>query len=64
MRNRIPIEMKMKEMKISSSDNSLKLSSDKGYLVIKVREVKIVKGVMACDVLPVAMFYYRTCCQS
>ena len=28
----------------------------KSYLVIKVREVKIVKEVMACDVSPVALF--------
>ena len=37
-----------------------KSSSDKSFLVIKVIEVEIakeVKGVMACDVSPVAMFY-------
>ena len=32
------------------------LSSDKSYLVIKVKEVRIVKEVMACNVSPVAMF--------
>ena len=30
--------------------------SDKSYQVIKVREIRIVKGVMAGDVSPVAMF--------
>ena len=35
------------------------ISSDKSFQVIKVREVRIVKemkGVIACDVSPVAMF--------
>ena len=34
----------------------MKMSGGKSYLVIKVREVKIVKEVMACDVSPVALF--------
>ena len=34
----------------------VKLSSDGSYQVIKVREIRIVKGVMAGDVSPVAMF--------
>ena len=32
------------------------LSSDKSYPVINAKEARIVKGVMACDVSPVAMF--------
>ena len=38
----------------------MKLSNDdKSYLVIKVREVKIVKEVKRRDILPVAMFKKR-----
>ena len=36
-----------------------KLSSDESYLVMKVKIVEEVKGVMACDVSPVAMFYNK-----
>ena len=38
----------------------MKMSGGKSYLVIKVREVKIVKEVMACDVLPMAMFFVES----
>ena len=38
------------------TDVKMMMSGGKSYLVIKVREVKIVKEVMACDVLPVALF--------
>ena len=36
----------------------MKMSSAKSYRVIKVREVRIVKGVMTCHVSPVAMFLH------
>ena len=32
---------------------------ERSNLVIKAKEVRIVKEVMACDVSPVAMFYKR-----
>ena len=38
------------------TDVKMMMSGGKSYLVIKVREVKIVKEVMACDVSPVALF--------
>ena len=47
--------MKMK-IKMSSGKSYLviKVSNDKSYPVTKVKIVKEVKGVMACDVSPVA----------
>ena len=38
------------------TDVKMMMSGGKSYLVIKVREVKIVKEVMACDVSHVALF--------
>ena len=36
----------------------INLSCAKSYQVLKVRELKIAKGVMTCDVLPVAMCFH------
>ena len=45
----------MKDMKYERYEACL--TSDKSYLVIKLKEVEIVNEVMACDILPVAKFY-------
>ena len=37
-----------------------KLSIDESYRVIKFREVKTVKEVMACDVSPMEMFCFQS----
>ena len=42
-------------------DKRKKQTCDKSYLVIKVKEVKIVKGVMACDVLQAFVSNYWFC---
>ena len=45
------MEMKMKMKVVFSSDKRKKLSiNDVSYLVVKTKEVKIVKEVIACDV--------------
>ena len=38
-----------------------KLSCDESYLVMKVKLSKKWKGMMSCDVSPVAMFYHHPC---
>ena len=49
---------KMKKMK-KMMKMKMKISSDKSVLVIEVREVKIVKEVIACDASPVAIFLFH-----
>ena len=51
------MEMKMKMNVMFSSDKRKKLSiNDVSYLVVKTKEVKIVKEVIACQVTQCSLF--------